>query len=476
VVRFSPKGKAEVALTLGQEAEGLAFGLPGTLLENLAFVSHETGGTLTLVDLVSMKAVEIATGGARGDFLHVGPDGRLYMTQSTQVDVLFPVTPPHVVATTPVSGSNLQNTLRLATVTFDVDMDESSVRDLGNYRLRNLGNATDITVGSAVYDVDQRTVQLQFEALARESYELWVAPAVTSAAGLTMESPYTASFSILDDVSAILIPEFTNTRLNRADGTVLFDATVTNGLASNLAAPIRLVFDGLADTGITLVNPDGYDSLGHPYVDLIATPGTVLAPGQSSPTRTIAVADAPALALDLAPRVLAGVDPNQWPTLSTQPSATATVGEVYRYAAAATDPDSASLAYVLIDGPEGANVDPASGTLVWTPPRGASQHADFDLRVYDARGGYARQQWTVSVADANSPPTVMPIPDQTVREGQWLEVPVAGFDAEGDALAMRAARLSVGGRTLSRLAGIPACASACPMAWQTVAPPSRLCA
>ena len=37
-------------------------------------------------------------------------------------------------------------------MTFDVDMDESSARNLANYRLRNLGNATDITVGGALYD------------------------------------------------------------------------------------------------------------------------------------------------------------------------------------------------------------------------------------------------------------------------------------------------------------------------------------
>ena len=64
------------------------------------------GGTLTMVDLATMQTVNVATGGTRGDFLHVSPDGRLYITQSNEVDVLSPVLPPHVIAATPVAGRN----------------------------------------------------------------------------------------------------------------------------------------------------------------------------------------------------------------------------------------------------------------------------------------------------------------------------------------------------------------------------------
>ena len=107
VVRFDRFGQPEVMLELDDEAEGLAFGLAGTPLAGLLFVTHSEGGALTMVDLASMASVEIATGGSRGDFIHVGPDGRVYITQSDQVDVLYPLTPPHIVATTPVDQMEL---------------------------------------------------------------------------------------------------------------------------------------------------------------------------------------------------------------------------------------------------------------------------------------------------------------------------------------------------------------------------------
>src|SRR5690349_1187573 len=132
-----------IVLAGEHDADGLAFGLPGTALANLLFVSHNQGGALTMVDLASMQSLEVATGGTRGDFVHVAPDGRLFITQSIEVDVLSPLTPPHVAAVVPVPGAMIVPAVNTAAVTFDSDMlvsatDLHSVLNPNNYTITNL--------------------------------------------------------------------------------------------------------------------------------------------------------------------------------------------------------------------------------------------------------------------------------------------------------------------------------------------------
>ena len=197
-----------------------------------------------------------------------------------------------MVATTPVRGASLVATVNQATVTFDVDMLAASVANAANYKLRNVTNSAEIEIGAVAYDPARRTAQLEFEALPKDTYELVVASGVKSSNEVSLEEPYTSRFVILEDLTADVSAEFSNTRLNRLDGTVLFDAVVTNSLAFGISAPVRLVFEGLAETGVTLVNPDGYTAEGHPYADLLATPGSMLAPGESTPARTLSVINA----------------------------------------------------------------------------------------------------------------------------------------------------------------------------------------
>ncbi|MEM4407020.1 MAG: hypothetical protein QXS68_08245, partial [Candidatus Methanomethylicaceae archaeon] len=101
IIKFDRRGRAQVVLSLDEKANGLAFGQPGTSLEGLLFVNHESG-SITLVDLASMETVKIATEGTHGIFTHISPDGRVYITQSSKVDVLFPKRPPKVIASSPV--------------------------------------------------------------------------------------------------------------------------------------------------------------------------------------------------------------------------------------------------------------------------------------------------------------------------------------------------------------------------------------
>ncbi|MCC7205279.1 MAG: tandem-95 repeat protein, partial [Phycisphaeraceae bacterium] len=448
IVRFDQYGRAEVMLTLADEAEGLAFGPAGSLYAGLLFVSHDAGGVLTMVDLASMQTVEIATGGTRGDFLHFGPDGRLYLTQSNQVDVLQPVTPPHVLAMTPVPGSTLVPDVSTARVIFDVDMLAGSVSAAGsvinpnNFVLTDLLTGRAIPVGSLAYDPATRSVYLGFESLQPGEYELRVRSAVSSELGMTLESDYVGQFTVYAQPAVELFPTITNTRSDRAAGTISFDVSVTNTTAYTLGS-MRLVFEGLVGLPVTLENVSGTTDTGAPYLDLPLGPAGLVA-GGLLPGVTVTLSNPQWLTLDLRAKVVAQVPANERPVISSTPVGHATVGQTYAYDLLATDPDGFDLRYVLTEGPDGATLDIATGRLLWTPVKADAAQAILEVRVYDSAGAYTPQRWIVDVSGANDAPVLVPIADRTLAEGQLLEIPIGGFDLDGDSLIYGVEHLPAG--------------------------------
>src|SRR5262249_29884405 len=127
--------------------------------------------------------------------------------------------------------------------------------------------------------------------------------------------------------------------------------------------------------------------------------------------------------------------PNAAPAFDSQPIETATVGQPYRYQAAAHDPDGTIVSYVLHTGPKGLVVDPASGLVRWTPDVASPALATIVLQVYDARGGHATQEFIIAVTGTNRPPALDPIPVQFLgQEGQPLEIVIQAADPENDRL------------------------------------------
>src|SRR5262249_28810735 len=80
--------------------DSISFGLLWSLLAGFVFVSHDQealpggGPELTMIDLATRQSVAIASGGTRGDELKATQQGRLFLSQSHQVDVLDPVRAP----------------------------------------------------------------------------------------------------------------------------------------------------------------------------------------------------------------------------------------------------------------------------------------------------------------------------------------------------------------------------------------------
>jgi hypothetical protein len=68
------------------EPDGIAVAAPDSPLAGAVLVScHD--GTLHRLDRVAneLRATQIASGGTRGDHMVIGPDGRLYLTQTDEI-------------------------------------------------------------------------------------------------------------------------------------------------------------------------------------------------------------------------------------------------------------------------------------------------------------------------------------------------------------------------------------------------------
>src|SRR6185436_7883474 len=126
------------------------------------------------------------------DFLEVGPDGRLYASQSNQVDVLFPITQPRVIASSPIQGQGITPIVNAASITFDVGMSSldstatASVTNLANYKLLNLDTGLSVPISAVAYDASNRTARMAFESLAPNQYRLSVSRSVQSEVGVSL--------------------------------------------------------------------------------------------------------------------------------------------------------------------------------------------------------------------------------------------------------------------------------------------------
>jgi hypothetical protein len=110
---------------------------------------------------------------------------------------------------------------------------------------------------------------------------------------------------------------------------------------------------------------------------------------------------------------------------------------VVQLAAEDPDGDAAGLVFALVDGPEGASVDPVSGVLTW--PSGEEQAPQtFTVSVTDAEGLSDTVSFGVGVVSGYLPAVEVDTDDVIMRgPGQALK-PLAGFDGMPVRMAMQA--------------------------------------
>src|SRR6185436_19289882 len=128
------------------------------------------GSELTMVDTATRHHVPVAQGGTRGDVVLTTSDGRLLVSQSSQVDVLNPIRAPNVVATNPAHETIVALPLSLVTVTYDQEMFTGEGTEIGsvinplNYSLISLAGDP-ATIRRVDYDPASRTALLHVEGL-----------------------------------------------------------------------------------------------------------------------------------------------------------------------------------------------------------------------------------------------------------------------------------------------------------------------
>ena len=94
---------------------------------------------------------------------------------------------------------------------------------------------------------------------------------------------------------------------------------------------------------------------------------------------------------------------------STAPNG-ATVNQLFRYDAKATDADKDLLTFALDVKPAGMVVVPTNGIVIWTPSINQIGTHDVTLRVQDGYGGVAFQSFRVTVNATNAVPVITSVP------------------------------------------------------------------
>lgn len=123
---------------------------------------------------------------------------------------------------------------------------------------------------------------------------------------------------------------------------------------------------------------------------------------------------------------------NRPPVFNTTPPVTATAGQPLRYDAKALDPDGDPVTYDLLVHPPGMAVDPATGTVVWTPTADDVGAPYALLRAVDGRGGFALQPIPLTVYPANLPPVITSRPPTRAQEGSAYQYQARAIDPDGD--------------------------------------------
>jgi YD repeat-containing protein len=442
LVKFDAQGRPTTMLDPDAEIEGLAFGQPGTALAGLLFLSSSTSGEMQMIDLVTMHSVRISSGGSRGDFLHIGGDGRIYATQSNQVVVIQPALAPRVLSVAPTVGSILNPAVNVARVIFDQDMlagsllDPHAVTNPANYSLTNVGTGQVFEIGGAYYNAASRTAELRFGSLPPGTYDLAVSGSIQSFAGKSLSPSFTTRFKLLGTPTSDVVSTYSLSRYNRRSGVLSVDVALRNTSQEILESPIRPIFVGLPMAQALLVNADGQTDSGAPYVDLVRADQSPLLPNDITPTKTLVVSRPLAQRLDFTSVLLASVIPNNPPVFTTLPLGFGAIDQLYSYDANANDSENHAITFLLVRAPEGASVNSATGVVEWTPQLTDGPNVEFELRAYDERGAFRPQRWNVDVTDGNAAPIIFPIANQTLSEGHTLILDITAFDPESGPLAV----------------------------------------
>ena len=106
------------------------------------------------------------------------------------------------------------------------------------------------------------------------------------------------------------------------------------------------------------------------------------------------------------------------PVITSLPVELVLQDEPYNYPVLAFDPEGTQLTYLLDSAPAGMSIDATSGVLSAAPGALATGLHPVAIRVVDAAGLQASQQWQLNVKGANQPPMFVSTPVLQVAVGE----------------------------------------------------------
>ncbi len=120
---------------------------------------------------------------------------------------------------------------------------------------------------------------------------------------------------------------------------------------------------------------------------------------------------------------------NRPPSFDPLPDRNISETKLLTFEVTGTDPDNDDLIYSVGGLPEGAAFDSLSQVFVWTPTDEQAGSYDVSFQVSDGELTDARDvHITVTDFDVNNSPTLTPVGDQEIDEGQLLTFQVIGND------------------------------------------------
>ncbi|MCY2986805.1 MAG: putative Ig domain-containing protein [Planctomycetota bacterium] len=111
--------------------------------------------------------------------------------------------------------------------------------------------------------------------------------------------------------------------------------------------------------------------------------------------------------------------PNRPPLITSLPVAEAEIAQPYQYDVDAVDSDLDPITYSLIAGPQGMQIDSASGLVTWAPTSSAAGDQAVTVQASDGRGATDQQTFVVRVQgqSGNHPPVIVSEPVTAAATG-----------------------------------------------------------
>jgi RHS repeat-associated protein len=124
---------------------------------------------------------------------------------------------------------------------------------------------------------------------------------------------------------------------------------------------------------------------------------------------------------------------NREPLIQSRAQFRARVDAVYQYDVNAIDPEGDAITYSLVSGPQGMQIDSASGLITWTPTSAQIGSHLVQVAATDSNGGRGLQRFAV-LARLNQVPVITSAALTNVALGGLYRYDVQATDADGDAL------------------------------------------